>query len=415
MLRRWQSDLERQGYKAIYFNAWEDDFCEDPLLATIGQLSDYFKATGLEAVARRAADIAIPLIMENLTGILKAKTGIPFSLNQFKNREKTLFDKYSEKRATKNELKKELTNLASRVAKDTGHPLVFIVDELDRCRPTFAIELLERVKHIFDVPNLVFLFGINRDELSKSLRSVYGEIETDVYLRRFFDFEFNLREVDSRRFAESLIDRFKLGEVFQSLSHEAGNPSHMYDFQNFRAVCPLLWSALNLPLRDIDYSIRLIALLAKRVELGAHTHPYLVALLIGFKFKRRYFYDSWVSGKLRTSEVVNYLANESVPDPTDSDLNMHFDRIEGFLYCADLSNRAGTKSGSLALTELKGLSERRSGAGVEILSNRARIADQERLDRIKQAILDGQLLEIDQEVFARLAKWIDTYQEDLRR
>ena len=54
---------------------------------------------------------------------------------------------------------------------DTGQPLVFIIDELDRCRPTFAIELLERVKHIFDVPNIVFVFGINRSELVKALDS----------------------------------------------------------------------------------------------------------------------------------------------------------------------------------------------------------------------------------------------------
>ena len=211
MLRRWQNDLEEQGYKAIYFNAWEDDFCDDPLLAAIGQLSEYFKETGLEALARSAADIAIPLIMENLTGILKAKTGITFSLDQFKSREKTLLDDYLAQRATKDELKKALTDLSAKVATDTGHPLVFIVDELDRCRPTFAIELLERVKHIFDVPNMVFVFGLNRDELCKSLTSVYGEIDADVYLRRFFDFEFNLGEVNSEDFTRLLIDKYELG------------------------------------------------------------------------------------------------------------------------------------------------------------------------------------------------------------
>ena len=42
------------------------------------------------------------------------------------------------------------------------------------------IELLERVKHIFDVPNIVFVFGVNRDELCKSLKSIYGDIEADV-------------------------------------------------------------------------------------------------------------------------------------------------------------------------------------------------------------------------------------------
>ena len=47
---------------------------------------------------------------------------------------------------------------------------------------------------------MVFVFGINRDELCKSLNSVYGEIDTTVYLRRFFDMKFMLPEVDSEKF-----------------------------------------------------------------------------------------------------------------------------------------------------------------------------------------------------------------------
>lgn len=174
MLRRWQTDLEseKSGYQAIYFNAWEDDFCDDPLLAFIGQLSDHFKESGYKAFARKVVDVAIPLIKENLNDVVKTKTGLTLKVDKFKNRRRALIDNYSKERATKEELKKALADLSTKVAKDTGHPLVFIVDELDRCRPTFAIELLERVKHIFDVPNLVFVFGLNRDELCKSLTSV---------------------------------------------------------------------------------------------------------------------------------------------------------------------------------------------------------------------------------------------------
>ena len=36
LLRRWQKELENEGFKAVYFNAWEDDFCDDPLLAILG-------------------------------------------------------------------------------------------------------------------------------------------------------------------------------------------------------------------------------------------------------------------------------------------------------------------------------------------------------------------------------------------
>ena len=107
-------------------------------------------------------------------------------------------------------MKEQLSQLGHRVRDDTGQPLVFIIDELDRCRPTFAIELLERVKHIFDVPNIVFVFGINRDELVKSLESVYGDIDAGTYLRRFFDMEFVLPAPDAAQFSRYLLKRYGL-------------------------------------------------------------------------------------------------------------------------------------------------------------------------------------------------------------
>ena len=61
MLKRWQKDLESQGFKAIYFNAWEDDFCDDPLLAIIGQLSEYFTESNLKSFAEQVVQVAIPL------------------------------------------------------------------------------------------------------------------------------------------------------------------------------------------------------------------------------------------------------------------------------------------------------------------------------------------------------------------
>ena len=163
-------------------------------------------------------------------------------------------------------MKERLGELAGSVHAKTGHPLVFIIDELDRCRPTFAIELLERVKHIFDVPNMVFVFGINRDELCSSLQSVYGEIDADVYLRRFFDMEFTLAAVGSDDFCRHLMDRFGLRECFAalSLSHHAYPPSSNY--QNLHDVFVELCDRFSLSLRDIDYGVRLIALLAKNIQ-----------------------------------------------------------------------------------------------------------------------------------------------------
>ena len=417
MLRRWQKELESQdpAYKAIYFNAWEDDFCDDPLLAFVGQLSDYFGKAGQGSLLDQAVQKALPLLRENLTGILRATTGISIDLHQLAQSDKSLLDIYQEQRATKDELRKELAVLAEKVASQTSHPLVFIVDELDRCRPTFAIELLERVKHVFDVPNIVFVFGLNRDELCEALTSVYGDIDADVYLRRFFDFEFNLPEGGAQRFGEHLIDKFQLGQAFQTLSKASENQNHIYDYENFREVCPKLWNALGLSLRDIDYAVRLIALLTRNLEVGNFAHPYLAALLIGFKFKRRQFYDSMVSGSFLTRQIVLFLSNESVLDPADTDLNRHFDRIEGFLYCAESTPHGGTAVGTQALREVERLLQGGQGFQSEVLSNRSQNGDQEMLNRIRQSISDGLGLGISQETFGQLAEWIDTYQSVLRR
>src|SRR6185503_13352066 len=54
-------------------------------------------------------------------------------------------------------------------------PVVFIIDELDRCKPPFAVQFVERIKHLFDVKNLVFVFFLNREQLQASIEGVYGQ------------------------------------------------------------------------------------------------------------------------------------------------------------------------------------------------------------------------------------------------
>ena len=414
MLRRWQKQLENDGFRAIYFNAWEDDFCDDPLLAIIGQLSDYFKDGYLKTMARRVAQIAMPLIRENLLGVLKATTGVTIKVDQRGQGNKTFLDAYLEQRGTKDKLKGHLAALSRQVTKEAGHPLVFIIDELDRCRPTFAIELLERVKHIFDVPNTVFVFGLNRDELCKSLASVYGDIKTEVYLRRFFDFEFTLPEVGSVRFAAHLMAKFGLDQVFQSLSDATGRLEPIYDFNNYQRILPKLWSALGLSLRDIDYGIRLIALLSRNVRSGSRTHPYLLTVLIAMKFKEKDFYDALVMGNFRASEIMNYIEGAVRADSSDRNLSATLDYIEGLLYCADSANSEYGERGAAALDELNQVLDDASRKEFLVISRRAQNADRHQLDLIREAISHGRELRVSGNVLGDLAALIDTYQTGLR-
>ena len=408
MLKRWQQDLENQEFKAIYFNAWEDDFCADPLLSIIGQMSSYFSEGRFKDGVQRVASSAGPLIRSNISSVLTHYTGFTTDFEHNSPTKKDLIEQYLGQRHSKDMLKEELGKLASTVYKKSKHPLVFIVDELDRCRPTFAIELLERVKQIFDVPNMVFVLGINRDELRKALSSVYGNINTDVYLRRFFDFEFNLPEIESQKFAEHLINKYQLDKM-------AGTTIHARDFEICKRIFPKLWSALDLSLRDIDYGIRLVALLAKTLPVVTFTHPYLLAVLIAVKFKKPELYGKLVRGNFEAGQFIDYLDGEIRSDLIDDDLTTYLDRIEGFLYCVDTANPIDEQRGENAETELMTLKQGNGEFGFQVISRRAQNAEPEQRTRMIQAIHAGRLLHIDNQTFGNLAMLIDTHQAQLRR
>ena len=195
LLKRWAQDLRNEDpkWQAIYYNAWEDDFAGDPLLSITGQLSEHFEKTTLADRARQLGSLIRPLLRFGPSAAAVATIGVPLpNLPEGQQPPSDSLASYLEKRAAKDKLRESLGELAAEVRKETDQPLAFIIDELDRCRPTFAIELLERVKHIFDVSNMVFVFGINRSELVKALESIYGQIDAGTYLRRLFDMEFVL-------------------------------------------------------------------------------------------------------------------------------------------------------------------------------------------------------------------------------
>ena len=375
LLKRWQKDLEGEGFSAIYFNAWEDDFCDDPLLAIIGQLSEYFKKGNLETLADELGKIAIPLLKKNALSILNRATGITFEIDL---NERDLLKEYREQRQTKTELKSHLTKISAAVVQETDHPLIFIIDELDRCRPTFAIELLERVKHIFDVPKVVFVFGINRDELCKSLESIYGEIDATVYLRRFFDMEFMLPEVDSETFCKSLMDRFNLEDFFRSLSEKAENRVHANEFHSLSQTFPVLCNHFDLSLRDIDFCVRMIALVGKNLEEGHYMYPGLLSLLIPLKLKNPTLYRQIIQGECHASDVMNYI-DEVISFPIDEhQLERSLDTIEANLYLLENNPNYEAKEAS-AWHQLRLLQAGSELTHPELLSERTKKSD---LDRI---------------------------------
>jgi hypothetical protein len=84
-------------------------------------------------------------------------------------------------------------------------PMFVFIDELDRCRPTYEIELLETVKHLFDIPDLIFVIATDTEQLQHAVKSVYGEgFDAKRYLYRFFNRSFTLKKPNLKEYISTL-------------------------------------------------------------------------------------------------------------------------------------------------------------------------------------------------------------------
>ena len=419
LLKRWQMQLEKDGFRAIYFNAWEDDFCDDPLVAIIGQLSDFFEQENLQELKGKIKEAAKSLLVQSALSVVRNVGGLNLDavLEQFADK---TFDEYSQQREKKNELKAALQELSGRVKADTKHPLVFIIDELDRCRPTFAIELLERVKHIFDVPDMVFVLGINRDELCSSIRSVYGEIEADIYLRRFFDMEFLLPDVNSEVFCKRLIKRYQLEQFFTKLSERTGRTNYYHHFEQFTKFFQALCAYFSLSLRDIDYCIRLIVFVGKNATENYFMSELILPLLMILRLKNNTLYQEYMRGDRMGSDVMNYIDELIPPESRERSLEDNLNKLEIRLY---LTDRTRLEDTSKAVDEFErlyqNLKKEQETPHTPYLSERTQKSDIERIEQLHSEIAEyygrrRKIYYFSKDLIARLSELIELSQSFIR-
>lgn len=107
------------------------------------------------------------------------------------NQDQSLIEEFSEK-------------LQCAIAATGKSRLIFVIDELDRCRPSFSVEVLEKIKHFFNVNNVLFVLVYNKQQLEKSISHIYGVEDTNIYLHRFIDLENDL---------SIKVDEFDMGSI----------------------------------------------------------------------------------------------------------------------------------------------------------------------------------------------------------
>lgn len=263
-LKMWKQSLEDQQYPTVLLNAWETEWAEEPLIAVIACIRRSCKQEdskeALNDILRVAKGfVQKPLQMARTLGrgaidnyLGDVSQTIAEQMGQAFDQAVASFDGKEQSMAT---LKAALETLAWNVnqGNDSGKPLVFIIDELDRCKPDYAVRMLEVLKHFFVVRNIVFVCAVDKKHLEDSICGFYGSEKMNAaeYLRRFFELEINLPSPNYSKFCEHLYDYYQLAEFFESeerLQHS--------DFRNnpedFKWFLSSLGAKSGLSLRQLE-------------------------------------------------------------------------------------------------------------------------------------------------------------------
>jgi hypothetical protein len=219
------------------------------------------------------------------------------------------------------------------------HSLVFFIDELDRCRPSFAIELLERVKHLFDVKNIVFVLSIDKKQLEAITAAVYGErIDATEYLRRFIDLDFSLPLPHTKVYTKELIKRFDLEIFFDARGKHS---SLAYDYDYFVEAFTLLAASFDLSLRVRERCLTRLAVVLMQTPDDHYLDPIVLSLLIVLRLKRHDLYEGLISGETAPQDLIEKL--RTMPFSRDFFESRFAKVLEAYLIVGDVISERSQK------------------------------------------------------------------------
>lgn len=236
--KRWKASLDDAGFRTGYIDCFQRDYLDDPFAMITGELVEMAKSGKPEARVKfleagkklgvallpAAAKFAInsaghfALGKADLAGDMK-KIGESLETSTAASLEKLVekrLEAFEADGKTVNAFRESLAELAAEA--EDSKPIVIFLDELDRCRPDFAVRTIERLKHFFDAPKVIFVLMLNRRQMAAAIEGLYGQkVDADAYLGKFIQLSMTLpkrlavdmnKPDDNRRHCLATMKRF---------------------------------------------------------------------------------------------------------------------------------------------------------------------------------------------------------------
>ena len=310
------------SYFPIYYNAWLYDNHTDPLMSL------------LYVVVKKCGKIINPQLTKEKSDRIKQmlqsiQVNFPFfSINgeQVVNAvsNKNIFEEIQLAEDIRNEVKL----IFDEAIVEQAQKLVIFIDELDRCKPSYALEMLERIKHYFDDDRIIFIVSVNKEQLTHTISNYYGNgFDSTGYLNKFFDINAYVPPVESkkknsysiyggRRFFEAMIKTFsdyyrlslrdKLIYEERMAIIDASKNNKLIDDDTISGICASIFVPLIviLDMKDVEEKIRFINgesdILEKIEDLTDVSNIYKS---LGWQAEEE---SRWMDGKKKVEAVYRY-------------------------------------------------------------------------------------------------------------
>ena len=293
------------------FNAWETDFAQDPFIALYAEIArglDELPGPQHRILLHRLRSAGGAVVRAAPASTLRlAMSGIPLIGSQLVQEmsstpRQTVAETYAETKAALQSFRSLLGKTAQILSETSDRrPMVVLIDELDRCRPSYAIELLEAAKHLFNVDHIVFVVCLDRAQLAHSVKAVYGaSFDAEGYLWRFFDIDYRLPHPDRKAFVDHALDSVGIRELLENRSTAA-------DPRDAIRIIAELFSASPFTLRRVLHAIHRFAVVLASVPSSQTINPNTLVVLLLVRTVLPDLYRRIVMGETTDEAAVNTL------------------------------------------------------------------------------------------------------------
>ena len=342
-LKRWVGahTLQNNGKATmVYFDAFAHDYLDDPLIALVGVVTDRLTELSKEdesvsekvqgtwkSVQRAAIKLAKPTAKMAISAVgagLSVATGglsdaakkvVNEMIDTASKEGQELLDQYWKSEDGKRNAMKEFRDMlkdfveANRVENKQGeetNSLIIVIDELDRCRPDYALSVLEIIKHLFNVKGVQFILGVNLEALGHSVSKRYGEkIDSERYLRRFVNIIFELPTNTNNSTDKALVVQYaqkicRLMKVDEDLGE---------------ALCEeieLAASSNKIQIRDVGTIFSRAALVPDKISREPVGYIEVTACLLVSSIVNKVFYNELLNESITEKELLEYYGSSEI-------------------------------------------------------------------------------------------------------